>query len=249
LQSISTSLEGRVPEKAEGDKRNLGSSASRKSRFPQGKCCSAFIGNALPGAARRAQYDALGTADETEPVHVLVLSDFADEFSAMGTQAREDVIDIVDGEHDAPYAERVHRCVLWLRFDRRRRVELGQLNPTVAVRGPHRRDLALNVLKPNDKVHPASLEWHLALQLHTKLDKKRLRSLKVVDHDKNVVNPLKRHLSSSHPWLETDAPCTGSIAKSKISDGWRGRTSLHPGCGKPSKNKTRTGRRFAAWLG
>ena len=43
-------------------------------------------------------------------------------------------INIVDGEHDAPYAERVHWCVLWLTFDRRWRVELGQLKPTVAVR-------------------------------------------------------------------------------------------------------------------
>lgn len=42
--------------------------------------------------------DALRAADETEPVYILVLGDFADEFSAMGTQTRDDVIDIVDGE-------------------------------------------------------------------------------------------------------------------------------------------------------
>jgi hypothetical protein len=78
-------------------------------------------------------------------------------------------------------------------------VELGQLKPTVAVRGPHHRNLGSHVLEPNDKVHPTSLDWHLALQLHTKLDKERLRSLKVVDHDENVVHPLKRHVSSSHP--------------------------------------------------
>jgi len=131
------------------------------------------------------------------------LDDFAKELGAVDTQAREDLIDIVDGEHDAPYAKRVHWCVFQLSSDCGRRMELGQLNPTVAIWGPHRRDLALNILKPNDKVHPPSLEWHLALQLHTKLDKKRLRSLKVVDHDENVVHPLKRHLFSSHPWLET----------------------------------------------
>ena len=109
----------------------------------------------------------------------------------MGTQACEDVIDIVDGEHDAPYTERVHRCVLRLNSDRRQRVALGQLNPTVIIRCPHHRDLGLNVLKPDDNVHPTSLEWHLALQLHTELDKERFRSLKVVDHDENVVHPLK----------------------------------------------------------
>src|SRR5262249_19737236 len=133
--------------------------------------------------------------------------DFADEFSAMGTQAREDIIDIVDGEHDAPYTQRVHWCVFRLSFDRRRCVKLGQLKPTVAVRGPHHRDLALNVLKPNDKVHPTSLDWHLARQLHTELDKERLRSLKVVDHDENVVHPLKRHVLSSHFGLETPGMC------------------------------------------
>lgn len=53
------------------------------------------FGNALPELLGKPNDDALGAADETEPVHVLVLSDFADEFSAMSTQAREDVIDIV----------------------------------------------------------------------------------------------------------------------------------------------------------
>ena len=42
----------------------------------------------------------------------------------------KDVIDIVDGEHDALYDKCVHWCVLRLSFDRRRRVELGQFKPT-----------------------------------------------------------------------------------------------------------------------
>src|SRR5262249_43808531 len=68
--------------------------------------------------------DALGATDVTEPVRVLILDDFAYELSAMGAQPREDVLDVVDGEHDAAYAERVHWCVLRLTSDRRRRVEL-----------------------------------------------------------------------------------------------------------------------------
>jgi hypothetical protein len=107
--------------------------------------------------------DVLRAADVTEPVHVLVLSNFADDLSAMGKQAREDVIEIVNGEHDAPYAKRVHRCVLRLSLDHRRRIELVELKPTVAVRGPQHCDLALNVLKPNDKVQPTSLDLRLAL--------------------------------------------------------------------------------------
>src|SRR5262245_15084800 len=104
----------------------------------------------------------------------------------MGAQAREDVLDVVDGEHDATYAQSVHRRVLRLSSDHRWRVELGQLKPTVAVRGPHHRNFASNVLEPNDEVHPTSLDWHPALQLHTQLDKERLRSLKVVDHDQEL---------------------------------------------------------------
>src|SRR5262249_36258470 len=69
----------------------------------------------------------LATKPVTEPVHVLVLGDFADELSTMGAQAREDVLDVVDGEHDTTEAQRVHRRVLRLSPDRRWRVELGQL--------------------------------------------------------------------------------------------------------------------------
>src|SRR5262249_49617075 len=102
-----------------------------------------------------------------------------------------------------------HWCVLRLGSDRRWRVELGQLKPTVAVRGAHHRNLASDVLEPDDKVHPTSLDWHLALQLHTQLDKERLRSLKVVDHDKNLVPPLKRRAASSQACLETHGTCCG----------------------------------------
>lgn len=77
---------------------------------------------------------------KSEPVPILVLSYVANEFSAMGTQAREDVIDIVDGEHDAPYTQHAHWGVLRFSLDRRRRLELGQIDPTVAIRGLHHRN-------------------------------------------------------------------------------------------------------------
>src|SRR6266542_1593704 len=171
-----------------------------KSRLPPSKSSSssAHAYHALPELLGESDDDALRAADETEPVHVLVLGHFADELSAMGALAREDVLDVVHGEHDATYAQGVRWCALRLSSDRRRRVELGQLNPTVAVWGPHHRNLGSNVLEPNELVHPTSLDWRLALQLHTKLDKERLRSLKVFDHDENVVHPLERHVFSSH---------------------------------------------------
>src|SRR5262245_64859126 len=98
----------------------------------------------------------------------------------MGAQARECFIDVVDSEHDATYAQGVHWRVLRFSSDRRRRVELVQLKPTVAVWGPHHRNLASNVLEPNDPAHPMPLDRHLALQLHTKCDKECLHSLKVL---------------------------------------------------------------------
>src|SRR3712207_9209141 len=63
--------------------------------------------------------DPLGAADEAEPVAVLVLRHLADELGAVSAKAGNDVLDVVDGEHDSTYAQRVRRCVLRLTADRR----------------------------------------------------------------------------------------------------------------------------------
>src|SRR5262249_5807172 len=88
--------------------------------------------------------------------------------------------------------------------DRRRRVEFVQLEPTVAVRGPHHRNLASNVLEPNDTVHPTPLDGHLAIQLHTKFHEECLRRLEVLDHDEDVVHSSKRHVPP--PTLDGQCP-------------------------------------------
>src|SRR3984893_8115867 len=72
-------------------------------------------------------------------------------------------------------------------------MELRQLKAAVAVRGPHHRDVDSDAVDPVDTVHPTSLDRRLALQLHTKFDKERNTSLKVVDDDAHVVHPLNRH--------------------------------------------------------
>src|SRR3954465_9183433 len=77
--------------------------------------------------------DALGATHEAEPVDVLVLRDLADEFGTVAAQAGDDVVDVVDHEHDAAYAQCVRRRAFRLGSDRRRRVKLRQLNPAVAV--------------------------------------------------------------------------------------------------------------------
>src|SRR5439155_361214 len=79
--------------------------------------------------------DALRATQEAEPVDVLVLRDLADQFGTVAAQAGNDVVDVVDSEHDAAYAQRVRRRACRLGSDRRRRVELRQLDPAVAVRG------------------------------------------------------------------------------------------------------------------
>jgi hypothetical protein len=54
----------------------------------------------------------------------------------MGVQARKDVLDVVDGEHDATYAQRVRRSVLRLSADRRRPVDASSSTtvPTLSIR-------------------------------------------------------------------------------------------------------------------
>src|SRR2546421_2735575 len=65
--------------------------------------------------------DALRATQEAEPVDVLVLRDLADEFGTVAAQAGNDVVDVVDSEHDAAYAQRVRRRAFRLGSDRRRR--------------------------------------------------------------------------------------------------------------------------------
>ena len=142
--------------------------------------------------------DAIGAADVAEPVRVLVLHHFADQFGAVGAQARDDVVDVIDGEHDAADPECVHRNVLGPNSDRVRRVELVQLDSSVAIRSAQDHEGSADILKGDETIYRGAFDGRLALQLHTKLDKERLRSLKVVDHDENVVHPLERHVLSSH---------------------------------------------------
>src|ERR1700683_5181085 len=140
--------------------------------------------------------DALGAADGEEPIGVLVLVQLAHEFGAMSVQAGEDVLDSFDGEHNAPYAQRVRRCVR-LSADRRRGVEFCQLKPALAVRRTHHCDVDSYILEPGDPIHPRPLYSRLALQLQTKLEKERNSGLKIVANDAEGVHPLDRHASQS----------------------------------------------------
>jgi hypothetical protein len=132
--------------------------------------------------------NALGAAEVAESILFLVLCHLADEFSPMFLQAGNDFVDVRDSEHDPTDAQRVHRCVLWLSPDRLGRVELVELEPCVAVRGPHHCDVASDAIEPDGAVHPLSLDGRLALKLQTEFGKECDRSLEVVDNEENVVH-------------------------------------------------------------
>ena len=73
-------------------------------------------------------------------------------------------------------------------------MELRQLQPAVAVRGPHHRDVAADAVEADGAVRPQAFDLRLAFELHTELYEKRNCSLKVVDDDADVVHPLERHI-------------------------------------------------------
>src|SRR3954451_11930000 len=118
--------------------------------------------------------DALRAAQEAEPVDVLVLRDLADEFGTVAAQAGNNVVDVVDSEHDAPYAQRVRRRVFRLGPDRGRRVELRQLDTAVAVWAAQHGDVGTDAVEPDGAVHPRPFDLLLAFQLHTEFDEERL---------------------------------------------------------------------------
>ena len=72
-------------------------------------------------------------------------------------------------------------------------MELVQLNPPVAVRGPHRGDGGSNAVEPDEAVDRLALDDRLALKLQTKFGEERFDSLEVVDNEEDVVHPKNRH--------------------------------------------------------
>src|SRR5437879_8970124 len=146
-----------------------------------------------------ADDDAFRPAYVAKPIRVLVLHHVAYQRGPVSEQARDDSFDVFDGEHDATDAQRVHRRVHGPKPDRFGRVELVELDATVAVRGPHQRKGGANVLEPDQAVDRRSLDLRLAFELEAEFDEERLGRLEVVDNDENVVHPLNRHGAYSHP--------------------------------------------------
>src|SRR5579862_7771402 len=77
-------------------------------------------------------------------------------------------------------------------------MELRQLEPSVAVRSLHHRNVCSYALEPHDPVHPATLDGRLALQHESEFDEELSGGCEVVHHNADVVHPLDRHISDSN---------------------------------------------------
>ena len=138
--------------------------------------------------------DSRGASHVAQPVLVLVLDRLADEFGAVGAQAGHGVVNVFDREHDLPKAQRVRRGVRWLSPEQIRMAELRQLNPPVAVWGPHHGDVDLDAFEPAEAVHPGPLDRHLALKRHAEGGEEGDGGPEVVDDDGDMVHSLDRHV-------------------------------------------------------
>src|SRR5439155_12324361 len=108
--------------------------------------------------------DPLRAADVAEPTAVFVALHLANELPAAGSQASDDGVDIVDCECDMADARGVRRRVP-VAAPARRGVKLRQLEPSVAIRGLHQRDLRPDALEPHHAVDLTALDRPLALHL------------------------------------------------------------------------------------
>src|SRR5687767_15379057 len=106
----------------------------------------------------------------------------------MGKQARDHVIDVINCEHNAADPEFVYRSLLRPSSDRIRRVELVQLDPSVAVRSAHKREGSTDVLKANETIYGRALDGRFTLQLESEFEKEVFRGFEVVNDDEDVVH-------------------------------------------------------------
>jgi glycosyltransferase involved in cell wall biosynthesis len=155
-------------------------------RLPSSSLTSADLFGQGDDDARRA-------AKVAQQEDVLELCHFAKEFGAVGAQAGDGVMDIVNSEHDAMHAQRVGRRVLGLGAVRRGSMVLGQLQLAVAVRSPHHCDLAPDTVESDGAVRPEAFDLSLAFQLHAELGEECHGGVQVVDDDGDVVHPLNAH--------------------------------------------------------
>src|SRR5690606_823603 len=108
-------------------------------------------------------HDALGAADVTEPITVLELLHLTDELGTVAAQPGDHVLDVVDGEHDAADAQRIHGWIVRGRADGLRSVERRQLDPAVPVWSPEHGNVLSAAVDADDTIRPVGLDLRPAL--------------------------------------------------------------------------------------
>jgi hypothetical protein len=118
-----------------------------------------------------------------------------DKFSAAGSQASNDTVDVLAGECEVADTRRVRRRVPVVALVRRR-VELDELESSVAVRRLHHRIRHPYAFEPHNAIHPATIDGPLATRLKSELDEELNRGREVVNHNAHVVHSLDSHVFS-----------------------------------------------------
>jgi len=80
-----------------------------------------------------------------------------------------DSVDIIDGEHNTPDAQRIHRCIHRPKSDRVRRVELVQFYP-LPIRSPHHCKGGPDILEPDQFSDQWPFDCLLPLKLNSLLN-------------------------------------------------------------------------------
>src|SRR5690606_12588666 len=92
--------------------------------------------------------DAFGSANVGESIRILVLH-FTDKFSPVLAQTRDNIVNILDGEHNAPKPQRIYRRIDGTKPDRVGRVVLVQLDTELTIGSPQHREGSTDILESN----------------------------------------------------------------------------------------------------
>jgi hypothetical protein len=142
-----------------------------------------------------------GAVQVAEPVAVLLLRHLAEEFGAVGAQAGDGVVDVVDGEHDTMQAQSVGRRVRRSGADRR-----GAVAPIAAglwycvsssLLWPSGvRIIAMTLRTPSSPTARSAQRpsiCALPSRSHAKLGEEGDGGIQVFHDNADVVHPLTRH--------------------------------------------------------
>ena len=120
------------------------------------------------------------------------VAELRDDLRAVLSEPSQGLVEVVHGEHHAQVAQGVHRGGPVI-LGHRRLEKARELDPAVAVRRTHHRDLDALVAQSGDAPCPVSFDHGSPFELEAQLGEKRDRGIERFHHDADVVHPLKRH--------------------------------------------------------